>query len=83
LISGRDSGPIPPQPGQEDRLGRANQPAPPVKPKGGKKPKAKPTSKINPGHKAKPARKVRSPKRENTVHATKAKAKRKAPRQKR
>jgi phosphatidylserine/phosphatidylglycerophosphate/cardiolipin synthase-like enzyme len=76
-------GPIPPQPGQEDRLGPANQPAPPVKPKGGKKPKAKPTSKIKPGHKDKPARKVRSPKRKNTVHATKAKAKRKAPRQKR
>jgi hypothetical protein len=72
-------GPIPPQPGQEDRLGPANQPGPPLKPKGGKKPK--PTSKIKPGYKAKPARKVRSPKRKNTVLATKAKAKRKAPRQ--
>jgi hypothetical protein len=72
-------GPIPPQSGQGGRSGPVNQPAPPVKPKS----KAKPAGKIKPGHKANPARKVRSAKRKNSVHATKVKVKRKAPRHKR
>jgi phosphatidylserine/phosphatidylglycerophosphate/cardiolipin synthase-like enzyme len=69
----------PPQSGQGGRSGPVNQPAPPVKPKS----KAKPAGKIKPGHKANPARKVRSAKRKNSVHATKVKVKRKAPRHKR